>query len=110
MPLISRFIALVMVHVSAPHRKILSTVERNILITSLRGKSDFHMLSSFLISAQACAFLVFMSFSELSVQEPKHSKSFTFFSGFSLARIVPFLGFGVLYDMCCKTRFYPHLC
>ena len=85
-----------MVHVSAPYSKIFSSVERKKLIFSLRGRSDFHVLSSFLIAAQACAFLVFMSFSELSTQEPKHSKSFTFLSGFSLAGIVPFLGLGVL--------------
>ena len=46
MPSISLFIALVMVHVSAPYSKILSTVERKKLILNLRGKSDFHMLSS----------------------------------------------------------------
>ena len=62
MPSISLFIVLVMVHVSAPYSKILSTVERKKLIFSLRGRSDFHMLSSFLIAAQACAFLVFTSF------------------------------------------------
>ena len=86
MPAISQFIVLVMVHVSAPYSKILSTVERNKFIFNLRGKSDFHM-SSFLIAAQACTFLVFMSFSELSTQEAKDVKLFTFLSGFSLARI-----------------------
>ena len=82
MPSISLFIFLVMVHVSAPNSKILSTVERKKLIFNLRGQSDFHMLSSFLIAAQAFAFLVFMSFSELSTQEPKYLKSFSFLSGF----------------------------
>ena len=88
-----------MVHVSAPYSKILSTVERKKLIFNLRGKSDFHMLSSFRIAAQASAFLLFMSFSELSTQEPKYLKSFTFLSGFSSAITVSFLGFGVLQDM-----------
>ena len=83
MPSISLFIVLVMVHVSAPYSKILSTAERKKLIISLRARSDFNMLSSFLIAAQACAFLVVMSFSELSTQEPKYFKSFTFLSGFS---------------------------
>ena len=90
---------LVMVHVSAPYSKILSTVERKKLIFRLRGRSDFHMLSSFLIAVQACAFLVFMSFSEFSTQEPKYLKSFTFLIGFYLARIVSLLGLGVLQDM-----------
>ena len=62
MPSISLFIVLVMVHVSAPYSKILSTVERKKLISSLRGRSDFHMLSSFLIATQGCPFLAFMSF------------------------------------------------
>ena len=87
MPSISLFIVLVMVHVSAPYSKILSTVERKKLIFNLRGKSDFHMLLSFRLAAQACAFLVFVSFSELSTQELKYLKSFTFLSGSSLARI-----------------------
>ena len=86
MPSISLFIVLVIVHVSPPYSKILSSVERKKLIFSLRGRSDFPMLSSFLIAAQACAFLVFMPFSEL----PEYLKSFTFLSGFSLARIVSF--------------------
>ena len=68
MPSTSLLIVLVMVHVSAPYSKILSTVERKKLIFSLRGISDFNVLSSFLIAAQACAFLVLMSFSELSTQ------------------------------------------
>ena len=96
MPLISLFIVLVIAHVSAPYGKILSTVERKKLAFSLRGRSDFHMLSSFLIAAQACAFLVFMSFSELSTQEPKYLKSLTFLNALSLARIVSLLGLGVL--------------
>ena len=58
MPSISLFIVLVMVHVSALYSKILSAVERKKLIFSLRGISDFNVLSSFLIAAQACAFLV----------------------------------------------------
>ena len=95
-PSSSRSIVLVMVHVSAPYSKILSTVERKKSIFSLRGRSDSHMLSSFLIAAQACALLVFMSCSELSTQEPNYLKSFTSLSGFSLARIVSFLGLGVL--------------
>ena len=78
MPSISLFIVLVMVHVSAPYSKILSTVERKKLIFTLHGKSDFHMLSNFLIAAQGCAFLIFISFSELSTQDPKYLKSFTF--------------------------------
>ena len=80
MPSISLFIVLVMVRVSAPYSKILSAVERKRWIFSLRGRSDFHMLSSFLIAAQACAFLVFMAFSELSTQEPKYFKSFEWLS------------------------------
>ena len=68
MPSTSLLIVLAMVHVSAPYNKILSTVERKKLIFSLRGISDFNVLSSFLIAAQACAFLVLMSFSELSTQ------------------------------------------
>ena len=87
---------LVMVHVSAPYSKMLSTVERKKLPFSLRGRSDFHILSIFLIAAQACAFLVFMPFSELPTQEPKYLKSFTFLNAISLARIVSFLGLGVL--------------
>ena len=70
MPSISLFIVLVMVHVSAPYSKILATVERKKLIFNLCGKSDFHMLSSFRIAVRAYAFLVFVSFSELSTQEP----------------------------------------
>ena len=93
---ISLFIVLVMIHVSAPYSEIFSTAERRKSIFSLRGRLDFHMLSNFLIAAQACAFLVFMPFSELSTQEPKYLKSFPFLSGFSLARIVSFLGLGVL--------------
>ena len=95
MPLFSLFIVLVIAHVSAPYGKILSTVGKK-LAFSLRGRSDFHMLSSFLIAAQACAFLVFMSFSELSTQEPKYLKSLTFLNALSLARIVSLLGLGVL--------------
>ena len=45
-PSISLFIVLVMVHVSAPYSKILSTVERKKFIFNLRGKSDLHMLSN----------------------------------------------------------------
>ena len=63
MPSILLFIVLVMVHVSAPYSKILSAVERKKSIFSLRGRSDFHLLSTFLTAAQACAFLVFIAFS-----------------------------------------------
>ena len=49
MPSISLFIVLVMVHVSAPYSKILSTVERKEFIFSVRGRLDFHVLSSFLL-------------------------------------------------------------
>ena len=55
------------------------TVERKKFIFNLLGKLDFQMLSSFRIAAQACAFLVFMSSSELSTQEPKYLKSLIFF-------------------------------
>ena len=96
MPSTSLLIVLVMVHVSALYSKMLSAVERKKLIFSLQGRFDFQMLSSFLIAAQECAFLVFMSFSQLSTQEPKYLKSFTCLSGFSLARILSFLGLGVL--------------
>ena len=86
MPSISLFIVLFMVHVSAPYSNILSTVERKKLIFNFRGKSDFHKLSSCRIAAQACAFLAFMYFSEFSTEDPKYLKSFTFLSGYSLAR------------------------
>ena len=107
MPSISLFIVLVTVHVSVPYSKLLSTVQRNKLLFNLRGKSDFHMLSSFRIAAQVWAFLVFISLSEFPTQEPQSLESFTFLSGFSLARIVSFLGFGVLYSVSSSFMLRP---
>ena len=87
MPSISLFIVLVTVCVSAPYSKILATVQQKKLIFSWRGSSDILMLSNFLIAAQACAFLICMSFSEVSTQEPKYLKSFTLLSGFMMVII-----------------------